>query len=165
MASVFEEIASKFGVSKAIFGVGLDTNDSSRINIYVKNPYSPSIDIKADGDPLERLVASVYRERYDNVSMKFEHAFSGDDAYYTIISDMIKTYKEISPLKNPKQSKLFRWLHSVPKSITNNPSAQGFIGLYRYIRTNRTHMRRGSEHASNVLAILEMMRHKYEHKK
>ena len=157
--SVFRDIAAQFGVSKPIYTGNLDS-DGTSIRFELKDQYDPSTELKDEGeDPIKSIIAKLYRESYSRSKRKFEHSFTPDDALNIILGDITKTYKEISPLKNPKQSRLFKWLHSVPRGITNNPSTEGFIGLFRYIRA--TKLTKGDSHAANVLAILEMMREKY----
>jgi hypothetical protein len=71
-----------------------------------------------------------------------------------------KTYENCSPLKNPKQSKLYKWLYENNIKYYDQ-SAVVFIMLYRYIITNEVeNAGSNNAHGKNVIAILELMKEK-----
>jgi hypothetical protein len=74
-----------------------------------------------------------------------------------------------SPLKNPQQSKLYKWF--VDRSTMETLAwREGMIALYRYLHQHvdsRFRFDGGSDnqHAKNYIIILEKMKEKYEQRR
>ena len=150
-----DEIVETFGVSEPVFKIVATAY--GELEFKVKNEYTPPV----GDEPVSTLLATYYRESLDKYNRCFEKAVNVEGAYSNITSTIRQFALNASPLKNPKQSKLYKWLCS--RDITHkNPSAPGFIMLYRYIITHN--IGTTGPHAKNVIAILELMREKYEDK-
>lgn len=153
------EIADRFGVSEPVFKITLDATGD--IQYTVKNRYKPH----ESDDPVERLVAETYTENLDKRAGKFIAHVDLNRAYATITNTVLEIVVDASTLKNPKQSKLYKWLCE-REPLYHNPAAEGYIALYRYIVANDIVGTRDNTnpHARNVIAILELMKEKYEDK-
>jgi hypothetical protein len=162
MSLILENIAATFGVSEPIFKAELMYN-GDQVEFSLKNPYRPNVQELLD--PVAKILAHEYRESLDRRNKCFKHEISFESAYGRISNKMIEFYVEFSPLKNPKQSKLYKWLCTV-NGRYNHPSNEGFIALFRYIHGHKLSMigNKDNGHVKNVLAILEMMKEKYEDK-
>jgi len=154
-----DDIAAKFGTSEPVFKVSLDS--SGKLRFEVKNEYKP----QESDDPVYTLIASTFSEHLDKHSKRFEARVDIERAYANIINHIRQVVVNASPLKNPKQSKLYKWLCE-RDPVYHNPSSAGFIALYRYVVANGIEEIRDdtNPHAKNVIAILELMREKYEDK-
>lgn len=148
---ILEEMAKQFSVSEPVFTADL-TYSGTCIDFRVKDPYKPNQLVLED--PIAKLIAKRYQETLrGDCFVQVTHIQS---VYNDIIDGIIHFYEMRAPLKNPTQSRLYKWLRSMEDRY-NHPSAVGFIGLYRYITRPMT-----ADDVQNVLAILEMMREKYE---
>jgi hypothetical protein len=159
-----EEVAKLFGVSKAVFKGKFIQGDTS-IDFSLRDKYWP--DASQFKDPIAKLLAKAYDERFDTVQRKFVHHFSFEQIYKKIVDDIRKFYVDHSPLKNPKQSTLYKWLDLHDNNRYSHPASEGFIALYRYIHGNSGIGTVGGNApinttVENVLAILELMKEKYE---
>jgi hypothetical protein len=150
-------IAMTFGVSEPVFTI---RPSGRELEFTVKNQYQ----IPPSEDPVYNAVKHHCSERLNVGSRCF---FSNVDVRY-VWNGMVKTIRETfsntSPLKNPKQSKLYKWLQDTD-ALYNNASCQvGFISLYRYVINNGVDGSRDHEnqHAKNLIAILELMKEKHE---
>ena len=82
--------------------------------------------------------------------------------FHGMVQAIKQLYLNTSPLKNPKQSKTYKWLCDLHTARYDCPSSVGLIGLYRYIMNNGIEDTRDktNQHAKNVLAVLEVMKDK-----
>jgi hypothetical protein len=149
-------IADSLGSSKPIFKI-IHKDGDLRFNL--KDRYSPP----DSTDPVHQLVVSQYSESLDKVGKRYIP--NVDTSYvYSIMKEKIQNVvKNCIPLKNPKQSKLYRWLYSGFPGYHEDASAI-VISLYRYIVNNNLvgSTDAANPHAKNVIGILELMREKYE---
>ena len=155
--SELDEIAASFGVSKPIF-VARMSSDNRTIQFDLKERYTPP----ASDDPVTTLMAEYYSE-FLNVDKRCITASTSPDRVFSEIKGYIKQFVvRTSPLKNPKQAKLFKWLND-GSFVYNDASSVGFIALYRYIMNNGImHTKeKNNPHVKNVVAILELMREKH----
>jgi hypothetical protein len=151
-----DKIASTFGQSEPVFVITSEDSSHSELRFTVKNKYEPSL----TDDPLYNLIAGTFSEYLDKGRKRFEGSVSTDRAYASLIQYIRATILNYSPLKNPKQSKLYKWLGEYNPAYKD--SSEGFIALYRYIVNSgigdtRDHT---NPHAKNVIAILELMKEK-----
>ena len=152
-------IADTFGTSEPIFVISLD--NSGDLDFKVKNKYVPP---KDHDDPVVAAVANVYTETLDKRAQRFISSIDTRKAYGNMIRVIRDIVLNANPLKNPKQSRLFKWLCDGNTMYNNSQCSDGFVALYRYIcSVDIVHTRSHTDpHAMNVIAILELMRKKYE---
>ncbi len=166
--STFEEyvreITSKFPVSRPVF---VAKGDECSLYFDVKS--MAYIDLSLIQDPVEKKIAESCTESLLKTSNGFQfvrncHARS---VYMQIVNTVKLVYEKNCGLKQPRQSRMYRWLDSVYNMDTHE-SCEGFVALYRYIaqQTNNVGTRYDGTltkvHADNVIAVLEKMRNKYE---
>lgn len=153
-----DDMAATFGVSEPVFTISVHSG-SGDLQFDVKNEYRPAESM----DPVYNLMAGTYSERLAKEQRRFEANVDTNMVYDRIVDTIRRVVVNASPLKNPRQSKLYKWLCE-RDPMYNNPSTVGFIALYRYIIAEHLQDAVDSEnpHAKNVLAVLELMREKYE---
>lgn len=156
--NILKQVAKQFDVSKPIFVAKVDENDST-VEFQLKEEYRPKASQYAD--PVAKLLASKYQENYDKTLKRFVHSFNYEHIYKDIMKDIQLFYVEHTTLKNPKQSKLYKWLDLAYTNEMKHPASEGFIALYRYIHGNGG-IGNNNMTVENVLAILELMKEKYE---
>jgi hypothetical protein len=165
MSNDLNRLASEFSASKPVFKIELKYK-ATYIEFNLKDKYDPKQD--ATDDPVSQLLASHWYENYDRDSRCFTPTVDTQKAYGVIVDKVTEFYVENSELKNPNQSKLYKWLRTQPGNQGYNcPTGDGFIALYRYINNNGLQEKCygvENEHVKNVIAILELMRNKYEGK-
>ncbi len=158
-----ETLAKRFKVSQPVFKI--TTADSGQALIFnTKDPYDCRSELT--DDPIEELLANRYAENLNMREAKFEPYVDVQGAYRCIIQAFINFSIHSCKQKNPKQSKLYKWLNNIDPYRDNSQLSDGFVTLYRYAaRNNQLGTIDGNDpHAINVLAILELMREKYEQK-
>lgn len=155
---LLKEVTKQFGVSKAVFIATVDENDS-HISFDLKETYKPQPG--HFDDPIAKLLASKYQETFDKTLKKFVHSFNYEHIYKDIMKDITLFYVEHTDLKNPKQSRLYKWLALAYTNEMKHPASEGFIALYRYIH-GQGGIGDNDMTVENVLAILELMKEKYE---
>jgi hypothetical protein len=155
--SELDDIAATFGVSEPVFTVEIRNRD---LHFNCKKQYTPYIN---SNDPINVLVANYYYEHLNAHKGCYEATVSIERVYIDIVTMVRRVAINTSHLKNPKQSKLHKWLCTQYTGYHNEQSA-GFIALYRYLMNNNLADCRdkNNPHAKNVIGILEMMREKYE---
>lgn len=156
-----DAIVSGFGCSVPIYKGTLDAEGTS-IEFVLKEDYKP----EPSTDPVEQLAVDLYRENFKHGEYKFENITQVSSVWHAIMQSLTKASLYYSELKNPRQSKLYKWLQSMDNQY-NHPSAEAFVSLYRYAsQNNLTDQRalKNSPHAKNLLAIMELMKNKYEDK-
>lgn len=167
--SELDVLATKFGHSEPVYVLNTidryDDQGATRMELVLKNPYDPDSETR-DLDPVMQLLAGAYSETFNSRTGAFESCIDLKRVYDNILAMCTKVLANVSPLKNPKQSKLYNWMSNYEGKY-NDPSAVGFIALYRYIYVNNVVATRNKSdpHAKNFIAILELMREKYEGKK
>jgi hypothetical protein len=158
--SELKDIAASFGSSEPVFEIKI--NIHGELEFILKNKYVPH---KSD-DPIQNLVVDLWRETLNKAEGRFESYVNIDYVYADILHLIQDVLQNISPLKNPKQSILYKWLQErhCDSAGYNGPLSVGFIALYRYIIWNGISGTRDTEnpHAKNVLTVLELMREKHE---
>lgn len=161
--NILKDIAETFSVSKPVFTAELDP-DGTQVNFIVERvqvPFCPEEQVVTD--PVIRLVGSRFSQRFETNTRRFVVDIHLPSVYSDIMDTIAEFYRNSSPLKNPTQSRLFKWLKSISPQQYYAPPSEGFIALYRYIENEGAHGC-DADVVRNVLAILEMMREKYESK-
>lgn len=161
-----DEVVSKIPTSKPIFVAQPSDND-----IYFELKDKQLVDTDSFTDPVDQLIAATVTETFeknrDRKKSRFVRSCRTDGIFQKIGTVVIAVYEKHCGLKNPRQSRTYKWLYSACNSI-NDEQYNGIVALYRYIAKNTdVHSRRfdgqlDQAHANNVLAILEKMRNKYE---
>jgi hypothetical protein len=146
-----EEIAAKFGVSKAVYLAKVD-DAYGTVTFTIKNKYVANY-AKAD-DPVTRIIAAHYHESLDSARQRFVNSTNLHSTYMHIVAVVVDYYVDNSQLKNPRQSGLYKWIVKM-KNEYNHPVSEGFLALYRYIHSPTTS-------SANTLAILGLMKEKHE---
>jgi hypothetical protein len=155
---ILEDIAKQFAVSKPVFVA--EMHDEGEAVYFVVNSI-PAYDADSFEDPVTKMIARRFSQSFNANERRFVRTTHTGGVYYDIVDSISSFYEEHSQLKNPKQSRLYKWLRSVNYDHT---AAEGFIALYRYIAKHDTGIRCSPDVIANTLAILEMMREKYETK-
>jgi len=153
-----DAIAASFGVSEPVFKISLSSRGGDLI-FDLKNTYQPP----DSDDPVYKLIVLTRNETLNKDKRRFESCNNSSSAYASIINTIRRVIVNTSPLKNPMQTKLYKWLCKHGYGYHNSQFA-GFIALYRYVMNNGIQDTRDNTnpHAKNVLAILELMREKHE---
>lgn len=166
MKDTLLEIFDKLGQSKAVF-VG-KRNSSGDIEFETQAQYSPH-DEDIERDAVSELILDNYTEHFDKHMGRFvKQSACINNATRHMYSAIKKAYINASPLKNPQQSKLWKWMDCDNMSRTLE-RREGLIALYRYVvgsvsdtRDFRFDGGPDNVHAKNLVAILEKMKEKYE---
>jgi len=165
MSDTLIEMWNKFGSTKPVFK-GTLSSDLVDISFEPIESYDPrSVDLNAD-DPVAQLMIDKYHEAFDIHKKCFVVSNNMIDAVAsTMESQLKKAFINASPLRNPQQSKLYKWFSC--STMNTSAKREGLIALYRYVRNNTDKNFRfdnGSDnpHAQNLVAIVEKMRDKYE---
>jgi hypothetical protein len=144
MKEMLKLMTADFGHSEPVYE-GQVSSDGRYISFILKDPYSPN---PSDyEDPVMKVLATHYRESTRNPylgKIVFKADVNIDRCIDAMTAYIYDFYIQKSPLKNPKQSRLYKWFNT----IYNDRASEGFIHLYRYIVNN----------------VLEMMREKHEGK-
>jgi hypothetical protein len=153
-----QSIADSFGNSKPIFKISLEGDHDLSLSLVDK--YSPP----ETDDILTNVIKNTWSESFNREKLVYEGSCDLEAAFRSMRAEVVKMYQNNSPLKNPHQSKLGKWFRSDMTFIYNNPSTIGFVELFRYAHEKGILDLRDKEnpHVKNVLAVLELMREKYE---
>jgi hypothetical protein len=156
--NILQTISQQFTVSKPVFVAELEKDCSSVSFIVNSVPYHNPDTLQ---DPVAKLIAKNFTQTFDMSRRCFVQSTHLGTVHCDIIDHISQFYEAVCTLKNPTQSKLYKWLRSMDNKY-NHEASEGFIALYRYIRNSGA--RHDANVTPNVLAILEMMREKYESK-
>ena len=154
-----ETLAKRFGVSQPVFKVTLSTSGKELI-FETKDAYDSGEELTED--PIAKLLAERYSETLNKRETRFEAYVDVDSAFYYIVREFIQFTLNHGVHKKPKQNKLYKWLNQFDCKY-NQPLSDGFVTLYRYAVRNGA-LNDSNPHTINVLAVLELMREKYEQK-
>ena len=175
---IIEDIVAGFGVSEPVFVGKVDVRDgrNAYIEFDLKHEYDPKT--KETEDPLEIYIAeNRYCENFSANLGIFRVTTNAYDISRDIEKSMLYIYEEYSPLKNPKQSKIYKWLRGLNGyryKSRNNAIDLLMIELFRYAATHATGHHPSSKirfqfkdeknnpHVKNIIAILEKAREKYD---
>lgn len=162
MKDTLREAFDKLGNSKAVF---IGRKGEGGIHFDLKERYDPRLE---EGDVVANLVAANYSEHFDKHNGRFEKQEACmENAARAMYVGIKKAFVNASPLKNPEQSKLYRWME-YDKIAGSLARREGMISLFRYVQANtdgeQFRFNGGSDniHAKNLVAILEKMKEKYE---
>lgn len=164
--SELERIAETFSVSKPVFVSTLKWDDDT-LEFELKDRHNP-ID-ENESDPVRALLAQHWSEVLDRRTLKYTPTVDVEKAFFELKRVVETFYLQNSPLKNPKQTKLYKWLSCNDLHVAGykHPTVEGFIALFRYMHSEGLQNARSlsdDARVKNIIAILELMREKYEGK-
>ncbi len=157
---------SKLGNSRPIFKLHVDFK-KERVDSKLINEYCPVAD---ENDPISVLVCSHFRENLQDDKFVKDY----DSIKKSVVQEIKLNLKRFidchGGFKNAKQSAIFRFMNSYN---TPEPLIDGLVYLYKYCKslgmaTNGTFTAGTTgveqKHIDNILAIIELMRSKFEPK-
>lgn len=155
--------ARKFETSRPVFVL---SKERSYIDVNVNSPmymYRPQPETD---DVLEELVCSNFQEQFVVSRGQFEINVQRivEESMSDVRASMANFLEKNLEMKNPKQSKLYKWFYysgNMPNSDNFNDS---LCLLYKYLRTFSSSDMRGVgiEHINNAIAIMEAIMEKYK---
>lgn len=160
-------ILSTFRNSEPVFVAKNENRDmTDYVSFDVQNAYHPNDDLPP-GDPLETIAINLWSESFDRSSFSFKTS----DRLQESIRDSLelkikKAFISASALKNPQQSKLYKFLCGF--RCDSLYKQELYVSLLRYIHPyiepSKVQFHSGSDcpHAKNLVAILEKVKDKYE---
>ncbi len=164
MSRKLHKYTDDFTVSRPIFRMKV-SDDGSRLEV----PSTPLYRYRPEpieGDILSKLVCKNYQE-YINADLG-HFSINKDEIVKrtmdTIRSNIPSFLEKNLPMRNPRQSKLYRWAYrNMPRDEGTNDA---LIMLYKYIcQYSDNNLRIPAaykEHLDNVIALLDAMREKHE---
>ncbi len=157
------DLTVDFKVSRPVFRLQLSDNGGSINTRRMGGAYNYKPTPIA-GDILSELVCSKYSESFDLArgSYRINRDGIADSAMHEIRNSITKFVEKNSEMKNPRQSKLYRWAYrNMPNDSNFNDT---LIMVYKYLRSFCSSDMRGSniEHINNGMALLEAIMEKYE---
>jgi len=153
------EISAAFKVCEPEFKIKL-SNDNKRITIEVEGSHDPASDIVGNTDPVVLILATLYRERFDTDVLKMKAYVNVEEAFAKILRSVTDFYYTTSPLKQPGNSHLGKWLRNMQGEYHYEFST-GFLSLYRYIHS-MSYTSKKDPNVLNVHEILQLMMEKYD---
>ena len=158
-----EEIAQTFETSRPVFRLTMERNDST-ISMNSNDPVHKYEPTPVEGDVLSELVCSHYNERFDMNSGRFvvDASEIAQRAMSDIRSSMAMFLEKNLEMKNPRQSKIYRWYYrSLPNGYEFNDA---IVLLYKYMRSFSDENLRASntDHLNNAIAVMEAIMEKHD---
>lgn len=154
------DLTKDFKSSRPIFRLTKEEY-GSRISAELFEKYEPTPE---EGNVLSELVCSHYNESFDSVGRQF--VVNTEDiahkAMSTIRHSMNKFLEKNLEMRNPRQSKAYRWYY---RNLPNNSEFNDvMIMMYKYMRSfcNEDMKASNVEHINNAIALLEAIMEKYE---
>lgn len=144
-----DDYVKNLGSSKAIFKI---TKFEDGIQIGINDPifaYKPPI---IEGDKISELVAANYEESFNSTfnSMVVDKERIKTKCLHKMRAALLNLIVKNAGLKNPRQSKLYRW---VDYNSNSNKFHDGITMLWSYYENNKD----SQKHIDNVMAILNLM--------
>lgn len=158
-----ESISKTFDVSRPIFRLTIDSSGDS-IDINVSEPVHRYRPIAEEGNILEELVVSHYKESFAIKEGIFQvnSESIAVEAMNEIRDSFRKFLERNMEMKNPRQSKLYKWTYSMPNTTDFNDT---LVMVYKYIRSFTNEDMRFTignlDHVGNAIALLTAMEEKY----
>lgn len=160
-------LIDRFEVSRPIFRLTVSAkNDNIEANVgHPIERYRPVAD---QSNVLDILVVDCYGE-YFNISIGeflIDKNHIAERAMSAIRSNIRMFLERNLEMKNPRQSKLYRWTYrGMPSTIEFNDI---LVTLYKYIRSFTDEDMRASDgkilHVNNTIALMTAMEEKYSEK-
>lgn len=155
---------ANLGTSRPIFELQLRDNGSISIN--ENYPVHKFTVESKDGEILQELVASHYREQFNKLSGTFYVDKEGvARSCMNSIRDTMSLFLEKNlNMRSPKQSKIYRWTYRAMPHTREFEDV--LVMVYKYMRTfcNSSmiaYTENKEEHVKNTIALLEALQEKY----
>lgn len=154
MRAVFENIIKGLGNSEPVFEIYVSEN-GREVKSDLISRYNP---VGTEKNPIEKVLFATFCEDFDKNTMKYrpEASMMISRARSEVMSAIIGFFEKNCGLKNPKQSKMYKFLTNYRK--LDEGQQEGFLYLYEYLELHGDQQ----QHIDNAMAILEAMRGKYE---
>lgn len=152
-----------FKTSRPVFRLTLERGDSA-ISANTSSPVYSYRPKPEEGNMLSELVCGDYREQFNSSSNEFiidKHEIA-QRAMQTIRSSMTTFLEKNLEMRNPRQSKIYRWYYrNLPNDSYFNDT---LVMVYKYMRSFSDEDMKASniEHINNAIALLEAIMEKYE---
>lgn len=156
------DLTKDFKTSRPIFRLTKD-EDGGRITAELQKQYKPTPE---EDNVLSELVCDNYNEAFDAKGCRFiiNHNDIAIRAMSTIKNSMTKFLEKNLEMRNPRQSKIYRWYYrSLPNDVEFNDV---MVMVYKYMRSfcDEDMKAANIEHINNTIALLEAIMEKYEQK-
>ena len=160
-------LTKRLSISRPVFNIVMSRNNQS-INADTYSPVYKYRPEAQEDEILYQLIVKSYRENFSVAAQRFiinEEEIAGR-AMGSIRSSVCSFLEKNLEMKNPKQSKVWRWAYR------NMPVTREFedtlVMVYKYMRTicndsmrvNIVHQK--EDHVKNVIAILAALQEKYD---
>lgn len=157
------ELTETFEVSRPIFTLTLG-RDGDTVCTNINSPmykYRPAL---IEGDYLSELVCNNYNESFHLMNGQFmiDRQHIAHRALSDVRNSMPKFLENNLDMRNPRQSKLYRWFY---RDLPNNDEFNDALCLlYKYMRSfSSAEMRSfNTEHTKNAIAVMEAIMEKYD---
>lgn len=157
-----KELTETFEVSRPIFKLTME-RDGDTVSANVGNPIYKFRPTPIEGDCLSELVCSHYNESFfpGHGEFRIDKIHIASRALSEIRQSMSKFLENNLDMRNPRQSKIYRWFYrDLPD---DNDFNDALCLLYKYMRSFcSSEMRSGdTEHTKNAIAVMEAIMEKY----
>lgn len=160
------EYTENFETSMPVFTLSLSSGGE---RIQMSAPINRFLPQPIEGDHISELVCAQYSESFAVRDGEFKISKSGiaSQAMQSIRKSMLLFLERNLQMRNPRQSKLYRWMYrDMPTTTEINT---GLILLYKYVRQYADEDLKISssnkDHLDNVVILLDAMRAKHEEQK
>lgn len=157
------EVAKTFNKSRPVFRLTIDA-DGSSIDMNVHEPihaWRPTVE---EGNIISEIVTDRFAETFDlaNVEFTVDADKIAQEAMGVIRSSIGRFIEKNIGMKNPRQSKLYRWTYrGMPETTEFNDT---LVLVYKYLRSFTDEdmgMNYGTNaHVDNAIALLTAMEEK-----
>lgn len=163
MTNKINEVIDQIQPSRPIFKLQNFLRDShSQLSSYTATGYSYVLPTEGR---IAKLLAHSYYERFDATTLKV--TFNRQDLYNNILNKIkifVCSFVEKSlQLKNPRQSKLYKWLYYMNSTNMPAPLHAPMIALYEYIADlgQGGFIVPDKDKRETLIALLQAMQEKY----
>jgi hypothetical protein len=158
------EVAETFDRSRPVFRLTF-SSDGDSIDLNVHEPVHPWRPVAEEGNVINEIVTDRFAEVFDLGTKEFlvDADKIAQEAMEVVRSSIGRFIEKNIGMKNPRQSKLYRWTYrGMPNTTEFNDT---LVLVYKYLRSfSDDDMRAdiGSKaHVDNAIALLTAMEEKY----
>lgn len=161
---MLDKYISALGSSRPIFTLNV-SHDKDDVHSRLVEEYVPVPD---PNDPISVLVCAAFAEKLSDNKFVPDSYYIKDSVYRTIKREMRMFITKHGGFKNANQSAIFRFMSAMRD--TPGPATDGLVYLYRYSKSLGMAINGDfpvgvdQKHIDNMLAIIELMRSKFETK-
>jgi hypothetical protein len=160
-----KDFIANFEASRPIFALTL-SGDSKRVSSNVSTPVHKYVPSPATDSLIEALACEAYNETFSSSRMCF--TVDRDNIAKSVMNEIRHSIPKFlmnhMEMKNPRQSKLWKWF--AKEMPANDSFNTNLIMIYKYLRSFSDENMRSSDttHVKNALALLELIQYKHEQK-